>query len=462
MLVLFLFALPWSAPRHPENQRCRQLAQRPGATKRQWPSLVLPDEAASVLVLTNIASESKHACQQRWSQLFSRPLVTHDASNLRPSPGRFDVVIDCGAPKPAEILAAYFEAVSLGGHYIIDDARNSASADSRFELRQHPVLALYADINNTGTILDRCVWSWLVHGARRMQGNNDDGLQASLVVRRPQVRDLPVATVALGKKATARDDGRGAEPRGMPVSTLLGATFQRRRTDKFRHRYDQSYVLLFEPLYKDSVLSMMELGIGSGHCPSLRAWLDYFNSAQIYGYDKRKYTLDADLLSQSRLTIKTNVRTRQSTRGGRTAADVDTAWVAANVPKDLDVIVDDGCHHAFCQLTALKMFWPQLRKGGLYIIEDLWTYSDGLPHHKNGFIVGAKSPPAFLSTRPQNHPLLNHSLLAKDKAVRAVFEQNTWSWMISGLDPSKKFVPRAEFAKGVRGYSAVVAIRKEC
>ena len=108
------------------------------------------------------------------------------------------------------------------------------------------------------------------------------------------------------------------------------------------------------------------------------------------------------------------------------------------------------------------MFWPQLRKGGLYIIEDLWTYSDGLPHHKDGFVVGAQSPPGFRSTHPQDHPLLNHSLLAEDKATRAIFEQNTWSWLISGLDPMNKFVPRDQFANGLRGYSALVVIRKEC
>ena len=454
VLLPLVKAWPWETREHHDvgKQRCEQLALRPGAANKQWPSLVLPSVKGSAMVVMSGNGDSQQVCHQRWSQFF--PITTHAAANrsFNHSFESFDVIVDCGAERPVELFGAYFAMLGPGGHYIIDDAQHAS-----FELRNHPLLALRANNDGIDSILERCVWSWLVHGVRQV--NSGDGLQASLVVRKSDARELPGT---IETKAMARDDGRGANPRGQHVSTFLGALFQHHRTDKFRHRYDQSYALLFEPLYKDSVQRMMELGVGNGHCPSLRAWLDYFNTAQVYGYDKRKYNLDVDLLSQSRLTIKTNVRTRQSTRERRTTAEVDAAWVATNVPKEFDVIIDDGCHHAFCQLTALKMFWPQLRKGGLYIIEDLWTYSDGLPHHNEGFIVGAKSQPGFRSTDPQDHPLLNHSLLTEDKAARSIFRENTWSWMISGLDPMKKFVAKEQFVNGVRGYSAIMVIRKEC
>ena len=402
------------------------------------------------MVVMSGNGDSQQVCHQRWSQFF--PITTHAAANrsFNHSFESFGVIVDCGAERPVELFGAYFAMLGPGGHYIIDDAQHAS-----FELRNHPLLALRANNDGIDSILERCVWSWLVHGVRQV--NSGDGLQASLVVRKSDARELPGT---IETKAMARDDGRGANPRGQPA-TFLGAI-----SAPPNRQVPSSLRPELRATLRAAVQGQCAADDGTGRrqwtLPITRAWLDYFNTAQVYGYDKRKYNLGVDLLSQSRLTIKTSVRTRQSTRERRTTAEVDAAWVATNVPKEFDVIIDDGCHHAFCQLTALKMFWPQLRKGGLYIIEDLWTYSDGLPHHNEGFIVGAKSQPGFRSTDPQDHPLLNHSLLTEDKAARSIFRENTWSWMISGLDPMKKFVAKEQFVNGVRGYSAIMVIRKEC
>ena len=41
----------------------------------------------------------------------------------------------------------------------------------------------------------------------------------------------------------------------------------------------------------------------------------------------------------------------------------------------IDVIIDDGDHVDQSQLATLRNFWPLLRDGGLYIIEDIYPGS---------------------------------------------------------------------------------------
>jgi len=42
-------------------------------------------------------------------------------------------------------------------------------------------------------------------------------------------------------------------------------------------------------------------------------------------------------------------------------------------PWESDVVIDDGSHHGDDQLATFERFWPLLRSGGWYVIEDLET-----------------------------------------------------------------------------------------
>lgn len=128
---------------------------------------------------------------------------------------------------------------------------------------------------------------------------------------------------------------------------------------------------------RESLRSFLEIGIGTlepganssmlGYAAehyrpggSLRAWRDYFPNAQIFGIDVRPDTQ----FSEDR------IRTFQ-------CDSTDSAAVAAlmsGIP-ELDIIIDDGSHASEDQLASLANFFPHLKAGGFYFIEDIASSS---------------------------------------------------------------------------------------
>ena len=123
-------------------------------------------------------------------------------------------------------------------------------------------------------------------------------------------------------------------------------------TDKFqRHRYTEIYFEIFGHL-KNEKIRFLELGVLNGD--SLRMWREWFSNAEITGVDNNIDNLK---------TIH-NVNIIKS----------DTQTI--NICKDLnnqhfDIIIDDADHHPYQQLLTLWNTWPLLKKGGMYIIEDV-------------------------------------------------------------------------------------------
>lgn len=98
---------------------------------------------------------------------------------------------------------------------------------------------------------------------------------------------------------------------------------------------------------------LLEIGIMDG--ASLRMWHEYYPNADIVG-------LDTGLQSDLRIE-------------GVTMLEVD-----GTKPKDLkplgmfDIIIDDGSHYTADQQKSFEhLFYNQLKRGGLYIVEDLHT-----------------------------------------------------------------------------------------
>lgn len=131
------------------------------------------------------------------------------------------------------------------------------------------------------------------------------------------------------------------------------------RTDKgsagaHGHGYTRWYAPLFAPL-KMEPISILELGVSGG--ASLKLWEAYFPNANIIGLD-----INEKMLSMSRprvevMMVNTGVPLRLQ-------QFVDT-------PRQFDVIIDDGSHVLEDVVLALKYLWPTVKRGGLYIIEDL-------------------------------------------------------------------------------------------
>ena len=97
---------------------------------------------------------------------------------------------------------------------------------------------------------------------------------------------------------------------------------------------------------------------------SLRAWRDYFPDAQIYGADLQPDTQFSDDRIRTYLCDSTSCQS------------VKELWSEHLRGVFFDVIVDDGSHRSEDQLETLSNFYPMLRNGGFYFIEDIGESKD--------------------------------------------------------------------------------------
>lgn len=141
------------------------------------------------------------------------------------------------------------------------------------------------------------------------------------------------------------------------------------------HNYTEYYSKLFEPI-RDHKLNVLEIGIGtvnpalkSSMCgmnnyrpgSSLRGWRDYFPNAEIYGCD-----VDKDILfREDRISTFYLDQTKPEVLQEQ-IVDVDRMY---------DIIVDDGLHCFPVNWMVLKKIFCKLKKGGIYIIEDIVDYT---------------------------------------------------------------------------------------
>jgi hypothetical protein len=142
------------------------------------------------------------------------------------------------------------------------------------------------------------------------------------------------------------------------------------------HRYTLLYDTLLYPR-RSSLTRMLEIGLGPNgpevggevdrsvqQAPSVSMWLQYFPFASILGFDISDFS-----------SIK---HPRFQFIRGDSGVEADLRR-AAEGEALLDLVVDDGSHASFHQQLALKVLFPKLAPGGLYIIESLHWQS---PHYE--------------------------------------------------------------------------------
>jgi predicted O-methyltransferase YrrM len=130
-------------------------------------------------------------------------------------------------------------------------------------------------------------------------------------------------------------------------------------TKESRHHYGQFYDKHFNS-YKD-VKKVLEIGVDTGI--SIQAWLDYFTVAKIYGMD---VSFPPKLLfndPEKRVTLFL---------GDQGNLDVLDEFTATH-GSDFDIIIDDGGHTMQQQQLTFKTYFPLLKPGGMYVVEDLHT-----------------------------------------------------------------------------------------
>lgn len=125
------------------------------------------------------------------------------------------------------------------------------------------------------------------------------------------------------------------------------------------HNYcNLHYECLFQPL-RFQKIKLLEIGILHG--ASLRMWRDYFPYGLIYGVDH-----DPLLVFENEPRIKCIL--------GDERNDEDMQAVAEHGP--FEIIIDDGCHDPKLQLKTLRTMYPHVKKGGYYVVEDIYNCND--------------------------------------------------------------------------------------
>lgn len=110
--------------------------------------------------------------------------------------------------------------------------------------------------------------------------------------------------------------------------------------------------------YVGTPLHFLEIGVSGGG--SLDMWRQYFgDAATIFG-------IDIDAACADRVSAPNQVRI-----GSQADSEFLASVIAETGP--LDVILDDGSHIAEHQRVSFEELWPQLKHGGLYMIEDTHT-----------------------------------------------------------------------------------------
>ncbi len=136
------------------------------------------------------------------------------------------------------------------------------------------------------------------------------------------------------------------------------------------HNYTDYYSSLFDHC-RENIKKVFECGIGTNnpkiassmgreYIPggSLRVWREYFPNAQIYGAD-----IDSNILFK-----EDRIKTYYVDQLNKNS--IEKMWSEIGII-DFDLIIDDGLHTLEAGVTLFENSFKFLRKGGIYIIEDV-------------------------------------------------------------------------------------------
>jgi hypothetical protein len=135
--------------------------------------------------------------------------------------------------------------------------------------------------------------------------------------------------------------------------------------------YLEIYWQLFAPI-RDNDVDVLEIGIQNGG--SLEIWAKLFpNSKNLIGFDVHPKCKD---LTFADPRIKVFVED---------AAEIKAGILVRETSSNLGVVIDDGSHISRDIIRSFLIFFPQLKPGGIYVIEDLhasyWSdWQGGISH----------------------------------------------------------------------------------
>ena len=148
-----------------------------------------------------------------------------------------------------------------------------------------------------------------------------------------------------------------------------GGDFFKNKILGSNHTYTDFYFDQFKNI-RFKISDLFECGIGSNNLniesnmgihgkpgASLRMWRDFFPEANIYGGD-----IDREILFEEERIQTFYVDQRNSDL-------IKSMWRKIN--KKFDIIIDDGLHFFDANINFFENSFYNLKKGGIYIIEDI-------------------------------------------------------------------------------------------
>jgi hypothetical protein len=140
-------------------------------------------------------------------------------------------------------------------------------------------------------------------------------------------------------------------------------------TDKWHgfgrgHSYISFYDSFFRKMrYKK--LCILEVGIYKG--ASIRLWEEYFPNSIIHGLE-----IVEDKCFNTKRIISHH------------GSSIDSEYTKKEFEgMEFDIIIDDGSHTIYNQISTFKNLYPFLKKGGYYIIEDIQNLDRDAQDYKN-------------------------------------------------------------------------------
>lgn len=144
----------------------------------------------------------------------------------------------------------------------------------------------------------------------------------------------------------------------MGVLDEIGLKYDADKSSRFHH-----YLDFYQEHLPDRDFSgrLLEIGVMDGL--SMKMWREYYPNAEIVGID-----------------IKEDMASYMHNSDWQVPESVQLITCDAADPKqtkklgNFDIIIDDGSHYWKDQQKSFEqLYYSQLNKGGIYIIEDLWT-----------------------------------------------------------------------------------------
>ncbi len=180
------------------------------------------------------------------------------------------------------------------------------------------------------------------------------------------------------------------EAAGTPDNELYEIFADDTNVHKWHHYFD-IYTRHFDP-YRSKPIKMLEIGVFRGG--SLRMWKKYFHpESLIVGVDIDKNCQQYEIADQQ-------VYVRIGSQG-------DPDFLAA-VNKEFgpfDIILDDGSHKTYHQLTSFtSLFRDALKDAGCYMVEDM---------HTNYWTSHVDTPQSFIELSKQMVDLLHEPYLGR-------------------------------------------------